>query len=214
MEGVPPGVPAHLRNEEDRSHHQETHEQARHDTRNEQIADGRGRDHPVDNKGVARRDQDAEHAAGRADGCGEVLVIPLLLHGGNEQRADRRHSSRTRTGNGREECTGKDGHDGKPARDLAHRRLHHIHKVLRNSAAPHDGPGQHETWNRHQCVLVHPGIQSLCETFQRFAVQDELYQWAYAQRDEDGQTYAETTYDEETKQHMSPQLAEKVWYRR
>ena len=48
----------------------------------------------------------------------------------------------------------------------------------------------------------------------RFAVQDELYQWAYAQRDEDGQTYAETTYDEETKQHMSPQLAEKVWYRR
>ena len=111
--------------------------------------------------------------------------------------------------NGREECTGKDGHDGKPTRDLAHRRLHHIHKVLRNSAAPHDGPGQHETWNRHQCVLVHPGIQGLCETFQRFAIQDELHQWAYAQRDEDGQTYAETTYDEETKQHMSPQLAER-----
>ena len=110
--------------------------------------------HRVDDRVVARRDQDRLHRTADRDGGREAARVAVLFHLGNQHRADRGRVGHRRAGDGAEECRGQDVDQRQTAANEADQHAGERHQPARHAALGHDGAGQHEAGDGQQRELV------------------------------------------------------------
>ncbi len=136
-------------------HQAQGHQDARQVAAHEQ---GRDRNtaagHRVNDQDVAGRDQQAGGGSRRRQSRIELPWIAVLLHRWHHETADGRGGRYGRAGNGPEQGAGNDVDECQSARQHAHHRLGKIDQAVRDTALPHQLPGQYEQRNRQQGKAV------------------------------------------------------------
>ena len=131
-------------------HQREPDQDSRDDAAEEQSADRDLCDRPVDDHGHAGRDDRPDGAGGRDQGGGKSGLVAGLLHGRDDDRADRR---RVRGGRARHAGDRHAGHDRRmreAGAEMADQRAREIDQLLADAAGRHDRSGQDEIGHRQQ----------------------------------------------------------------
>ena len=148
------GLARELRRERDVDHEAGGQQDAGDDAGDEQLADRVVGERAVDDHVDARRDQDAERAAGRERAERARSVVAALLEGGQGDRADRRGGRDRRAGGRREQRAAADVGVQQPARQPRQPgRQADVHPVG-EAAAQQDLAEQDEQRDGGEQVLV------------------------------------------------------------
>ena len=169
-------------------HQRDAHHKARQDTGLEEVADGgAGRD-AVDHERDGRRNDDADRARRGGERRGIALVIALLLHLGDHERADGRHRRRAGAGDGRVEHGGERRDRAETAGEEADDIVREVEQALGDAAVAHEVAREHEERNRHQGEAVDAREGILCD-HDRVDIrrEDEAEHRRKTHRDADGQ---------------------------
>ena len=169
-------------------HQRDAHHKARQDAGLEEVADGgAGRD-AVDHERDGRRNDDADRARRGGERRGIALVIALLLHLGDHERADGRHRRRAGARDGRVEHGGERRDRAETAGEEADDIVREVEQALGDAAVAHEVAREHEERNRHQGEAV-DAREGILRDHDRVDIrrEDEAEHRRKTHRDADGQ---------------------------
>ena len=132
----------------DRGGKQRRHHHAGQDAGQIKLADRDLVDDPEQNHCDARRDQDAERAAGGDAADAHSSVVAALEHFRNRRAADRRRSRRARAADRAEAAAGDDAGDRQRARHAVEEAVCRLEHLARQLGAGQQFGHQDEQWHR------------------------------------------------------------------
>ena len=129
------------------NHQGNPHQDTGKETGCEQIGDGSPGDHPVNNEGDRRRDDDPDGTGRCGQSSRKGFTVAMFHHLGDHEGTNGRNRGYGRTGNGGEEHADHDGDHAQAAGDVADETFKEIHQAFGDPAAAHQVPGQHKERN-------------------------------------------------------------------
>ncbi len=145
-------APDHVAHGQQVAHHGD---QPRHDAGCEQLADVRLRGHAIDHHDHRGRDQDAQRAARRHGGGGELVAVTEAAHFGNGYLAHGGRRGHAGAADGAECAAGRDGGHGHTAAAAADHGLRGAEQIARDAGARDQVAHEHE--QRQDDQRVHQG---------------------------------------------------------
>ncbi len=131
-------------------HQRDADQDPRDDPAEEQAADRDLRDRAVDHHGHARRDDRPDGAGGRDQGGGKPGLVAGLLHGRDDDRADRRCVRGGRARHAGDRHAGDDRGMREAGAEMADQRAREIDQLPADPARRHDRSGEDEIGHRQQ----------------------------------------------------------------